>query len=152
LIPEDDRNRQLADGFVFHDQVNSQIKVMPPAGGWGEVLRVFEKEYVKNLRDYPDGYVVMIIDFDGDYADRRDKFERAVPDDLKHRVFVIGAIQTPEVLKKSIGRDFELIGKALAEDCFADSETMWGHEQLKHNDPDRRRLIEKVKSIIFATE
>ena len=151
LVPEDDCDRQLADGFVLHDQVNApQVKVLPPPGGWGEVLKTFQKEYVKNLREYPQGHVVMIIDYDGDYVDRRDIFEKAIPDDLRLRVFVIGAIHTPEDLKKALGRNLERIGEDLAEECFSGSDVLWTHEQLKHNDPDRDRLMQIVRPILFG--
>jgi hypothetical protein len=27
---------------------------------------------------------------------------------------------------------------------------LWGHEQLKHNEPDRLRLLRHVKSVLFG--
>jgi hypothetical protein len=151
LIPEDDADRQLADGFVLHDQVNaSRIQIMPPAGGWSYVLRTFQDEYVSRLRANPKGHVVMLIDFDGDYGSRRAAFERAIPDDLKQRVFVLGPKQTPEILRKELGRSFEQIGLALADDCHAGTAVVWSHEELKHNEPDRQRLFQVVKPILFV--
>jgi hypothetical protein len=42
VIPEDDRDRQLAVGFRDHDQVKtSRMQLMPPAGGWWNVLATF---------------------------------------------------------------------------------------------------------------
>jgi hypothetical protein len=151
VIPEDDCDRQLADGFVLHDQVNvARIQVMPPAGGWQAVLMTFRGEYIRRLREDVQGHVVMLIDFDGHYIDRRAEFERAIPGDLKPRVFVIGAKLTPEHLKKELGRNFENIGTSLAEDCYAGIETIWSNEQLKHNDADRQRLVATVKPILFG--
>jgi hypothetical protein len=47
VIPEDDADRQLADGFVLHHGVDARrIQVMPPAGGWREVQRTFQDEYI----------------------------------------------------------------------------------------------------------
>ncbi len=72
VIPEDDCDRQLAVGFVDHFSVaTNRVQVMPPAGGWSEVLDTFKTEYVRRLHDDPLGHVVLLIDFDGRYADRR---------------------------------------------------------------------------------
>lgn len=151
VIPEDDCDRQLADGFVLHDQVRAPcIQVMPPAGGWSEVLRIFRTEYVPRLRQFPKGHVVMVIDYDGAYANRRIDFEREIPNDLKDRVFVIGAKQTPEELKAQLGGSFDEIGRTLADDCFNDANTVWSHDHLRHNDPDRNRLISVVKAFLFG--
>jgi hypothetical protein len=152
VIPEDDRDRQIADGFVLHDQVRTQrIQVMPPPGGWREVLKTFQAEYVRRLREDLQGHVVMLIDFDGDYNNRFIEFKTAIPADLSERVFVIGAKQTPEDLKREIGKSLEDIGTLLANDCYAGTEIVWTHEHLRHNDPDRHRLINVVKPILFAS-
>jgi hypothetical protein len=151
IIPEDDCDRQLADGFVLHYQVKSQrIQVMPPAGGWSEVRKTFTTEYIERLRQYPLGRVVMLIDFDGNYVDRREHFEDAIPQDMKQRVFVLGSKVTPEDLKKELEKNFEQIGLSLADDCFSGTEATWGHEHLKHNDPDRLRLANIVKPFLFG--
>ena len=48
VIPEDDRDRQIAGGFVGHHQVKDpRIKVMPIAGGWPNVLKTFQEEYIR---------------------------------------------------------------------------------------------------------
>ena len=150
VIPEDDRDRQLADGFVLHDRVDTRrVQVMPPAGGWSYVLKTFQREYVKMLRGNPQAHVVMIIDFDGDFENRRKEFDQAVPDEIKARVFVVGPKHTPELLKSKLNRDYEQIGTALADDCDAGETALWEHEELNHNDPDRQRLIQTVKPFLF---
>lgn len=150
IIPEDDCDRQLADGFVLHDQVKSnRVQVMPPAGGWSEVHRTFAKEYIGRLRQYRMGHVVMLIDFDGSYVDRRKVLEEMIPQDLKERVFVVGSKVTPEDLKKELGKNFEQIGRSLADDCVSGTEVTWSHDHLKHNNPDRLRLAKIVKPILF---
>src|SRR5687767_11316675 len=101
VIPEDDRDRQIARGFQQHDQLDPRrIEVMPIASGWAGVLYKFTSEYVKHLRNNPQGYVVMVVDFDGKYGQRRQDFDQAVPADLKDRVFVVGARTKPEDLSK----------------------------------------------------
>jgi len=151
VIPEDDADRQLADGFVLHHAVNeTRIQVVPPAGGWPHVLKTFRDEYVRKLRDYPLAHVVMLIDFDGQYESRRAAFEVETPHDLGARVFVVGARQAPEALRNALRKSFEEIGTSLAGECRAGEAALWGHEQLEQNAPDLQRLIEAVKPILFG--
>ena len=70
-------------------------------------------------------------------------------DELKSRVFVIGPKETPEILRRALGKKWEEIGESLADECFGGTVDIWGHEQLQHNEPDRLRLIQSVRSILF---
>ena len=150
VIPEDDRDRQLADGFVLHHGVkDSRIQVVPPAGGWGRVLETFRDEYVPKLRTYPLAYVVMLIDFDDRVDDRTALFAREIPDDCKARVFVIGSKYNPERLRGVLNAGYENIGTRLADDCAAGTTTYWDHEHLRHNDAERQRLIQTVRPFLF---
>jgi hypothetical protein len=152
VLPEDDRDRQLAVGFENHHQVNSsRIQVLPPAGGWRSVLEIFQSEYIGRLREDRLGHVIMLIDFDGDFENRRPEFEQAIPADLKDRVAVLGPAHTPEMLRNELGKSYERIGASLADDCFADTRLAWNHPQLKHNEADRQRLMLTVKPILFGT-
>lgn len=150
IIPEDDRNRQMAEGFTNHDQVlDRRIQVMPPAGGWSNVRRTFEEEYVQTLRKYPLAHVVMLIDFDGHFDERRKDFDMVIPADVRDRVFVIGSSKNPESLKKAMSISFEAMGRQLAEDCHAGTLQCWNHEQLVHNNSERERLVRIVKPFLF---
>ncbi len=150
IIPEDDRDRQIAHGFVNHDKVDDRrIRVMPLARGWRHVLETFQDEYIQTLRNYLQAHVVMLIDFDGRIDERRADFEKAIPEDLKARVFVIGPKHEPETLKKALKIGFEEIGKSLAADCGDNSAEHWNHEQLQHNDAERQRLVQTVKPFLF---
>jgi hypothetical protein len=150
VIPEDDRDRQIADGFVLHHQVkDTRIKVVPSAGGWLRVLATFRDEYIAILRDYPKAHVVMLIDFDDQVEKRKAKFEQEIPEELKTRVFVVGSKHEPETLKKALKKGFEEIGKSLAGDCGANTAGLWDHEQLQHNDAERQRLVQSVKPFLF---
>ncbi len=98
LIPEDDADRELAVGFLNHEAVADRVVgVRAPAGGWHEVLDVFESEYLPQLRRHLGAHVVMLIDFDGDES-RRAHFEARIADDVRPRVFVIGSKDDPETL------------------------------------------------------
>lgn len=99
VIPEDDANRQLANGFLQSHTVNIRaIGINPPAGGWTNVLDVFEDEFVPYLRKWQHAHVVMLIDFDNT-NDRGSKCDQRIPDDLKQRVFVLSSRENPERLK-----------------------------------------------------
>jgi hypothetical protein len=145
VIPEDDADRQIADGFVLHPRVTRQVQVVAPAGGWARLLDTFKKEYVPLLQN-AHTHVVMIVDFDGNVAVRRLHFEAEVPEPLRARVFVIGPRDTPESLRQSLGKSYEDIGRSLADDCDGDRTGTWDHELLKHNEVDRLRLLQTVKS------
>lgn len=150
VIPEDDADRQLADGFVLHHEVDARrIQVVPEAGGWPHVLKTFKDEYIQTLRKYSEGHVVMLIDFDSKVDERRAEFEQAIPEELKARVFVVGPKFKPETLKKAMKIGFEEIGTTLANDCYQDTTIHWDHEQLKHNDAERLRLVQTVKPFLF---
>lgn len=150
VIPEDDANRQIADGFVLHSRVKeARIQVVPPAGGWPKVLATFRDEYIPKLRDYPTAHVVMLIDFDDQVERRAADFEREVPAEFESRVFVIGSKHTPETLKKVVKKSFEEIGRSLADDCGAGRKGLWDHEQLLHNEAVRDRLIETILPFLF---
>jgi hypothetical protein len=145
VIPEDDADRQIADGFVDHHQVKyTGIRVMPPAGGWRNVLKRFQDEYIQTLRNHEHAHVVLLIDFDGHTDERRAEFEQTIPVDLKSRVFVVGPKDNPETLKKALKISWEEIGKSLANDCDAGTAEHWNHEQLQHNDAERQRLMQSV--------
>ncbi len=113
------------------------------------MLKTFQDEYIRTLQNNPQAHVVMLIDFDGHIDERRARFEQAIPDDLKARVFVVGSKDNPETLKKALNISLEEIGKALANDCDVGTTANWDHEQLQHNDFERQRLVETVKPFLF---
>jgi hypothetical protein len=150
VIPEDRADEQIANGFVQHHQVDSrQTFIMPCADGWGDVLEKFRIEWIPYLRKYPLGHVILLIDFDSQYDGRRERFQKAIPEDLNNRVFVVGAKETPEALKQALGMNYEGIGRSLAEECYQGTVSLWSHEQLEQNEPDRLRMVEIVRPIAF---
>jgi hypothetical protein len=153
ILPEDDDDRELANGFINNLWVNDrQARVLPVAGGWLSVLEKFKVEYIPHLKMYDQGNIVLLIDFDGEYESRSSKFAQEVPEELRDRVFVIGVMDEPRDLKRALNltKNFEEIGSALADDCHDNTTKMWGHPHLKHNDRERIRLTTSVKSVLFA--
>ncbi len=149
LVPEDDANRQLALGFLDHWAVDERV-VDPraPAGGWGAVLDVFEREYVKLLRGNGNAHVIMIIDFDMNVEERRAFFRSRIPGDMQPRVFVIGCQATPERLRAEFGMHWEKIGCELADDCRRNDFARWSHPHLVHNQDELKRMGDVLR-ILF---
>ena len=150
VLPEDDANRQVANGFASDHFVTNSIQVLPPVGGWGEVLRRFRLDLVPDMARYRDRFVVLLMDFDH----RKYRLEHAkkeIPEDLCDRVFVLGAWTEPEDLKRELRSDYEGIGLALARDCREGTKTTWGHELLRHNEAELARLRQRILPILFPS-
>jgi len=150
VLPEDDANRQLANGFRLPLDFTAfwQMQVLPVAGGWRRVLESFEADLVPTMRRYPSGFTVLAIDFDGN-AERLHVAKNVIPQDLADRVFILGVLSEPEELKRALKKEYEAIGKAMAGECRDGTGTIWDHELLRHNAGELARLRESVRSILF---
>lgn len=149
VLPEDDADRQLANGFLLEPNLLShKIQVLEEAGGWSEVLSAFRSVHVKEMDAYASRFMVLLIDFDRD-EDRLNKARDVIPERLAGRVFVLGAWTNPEKLRSTFGCPLEAIGMALAKDCREDTDTTWGHELLKHNAAEITRLRDRVRPFLF---
>ena len=66
-------------------------------------------------------------------------------------MFVIGSSDEPETLKKAMKMiGYEAIGRCLADECAAGTTKSWDHEQLRHNEAERQRLVQTVKPFLFG--
>jgi hypothetical protein len=148
VLPEDDADRQLANGFHMEVAMIRQMQVLPEVGGWRKVLDYFQSDHANYMRRYPQRYMVLLIDFDNE-EDRLDTAKRFIPDDLKDRVFVLGALGEPEDLRSSGLGSPETIGKGLAKDCREETDEIWGHDLLRHNASELDRLRQHVRTILF---
>ena len=149
VVPEDDANRQLANGFQLHLSLNGCIHVAPPCGGWAKVLDQFEAQHVTWLRKFPLRHLVLLIDFDGQFDTRSQHFRNRVPDDVSQRVYVLGTSDEPEPLRAAMGKSLERIGESLAQDCADENAGLWEHEMLRHNRVELDRLTENVRPFLF---
>lgn len=68
-----------------------------------------------------------------------------------NRVFVLGALESPEILRRSLSLQLEQIGKTLAAECFNHIAELWNHDHIRHNEPDRRLLANSVREILFTS-
>ena len=149
VLPEDDANQQIANGFLKYSNLNNRvIQVLPEASGWRDVIEKFKNNYASTMRQYSARFIVLLIDFDNT-VNRLEKINQDIPEDLKDRVFVIGVQSNPEDLKKSINKNFEGIGLNLANDCDDDTKELWSHQLLKHNQAELNRLNSNVKPFLF---
>ena len=149
VLPEDDANHQLANGFLLEVDPTRQrrIQVLPVAGGWSEVLNRFRTDHVNDMARCPHRFMVLLIDFDDDKS-RLEAAKGAIPQNLTQRVFVLGALSEPEALKNAIG-SYETIGSALARECREETDTTWGHALLRHNATELDRLRQDVRPFLF---
>lgn len=148
VLPEDDANRQLANGFLLHPSLLiRKIQVLREAGGWTQVLERFQSDHVVEMSRYPKRFMVLLIDFDGE-EERFTRTKAAIPEHLTERVFILGAWTEPEALKRALG-PYEKIGEGMASDCREGTDTTWGHALLQHNAGELDRLRERVRPILF---
>ena len=149
VLPEDDANREIANGFILDPNLNGRaIQVLPPVGGWKKVVDDFREVHAPEMKGCPERRIVLLIDFDRQHAKRLSCVKEISPE-LVDRVFVLGALSEPEDLKRNIGKNFEDIGKALSQDCVGNTRIVWGHDLLKHNESELARMILSVRPFLF---
>ena len=152
VLPEDDANRQLAEGF--HQQVDwnryRQMQVLPVADGWRQVLHLFKSDYIAEMYRYSQRFMILLIDFD-DKEDRLGIAKADIPDDLADRVFILGVWKEPEDLKRAGLGSYENIGSRLAQDCCENQYATWEHDLLQHNASELDRLREHIRPILFQS-
>jgi hypothetical protein len=150
VLPEDDANRQLANGFLMQIDPSRQrrIQVLPVAGGWNEVLENFIADHIGAMDLYATRFMVLLIDFDSN-EQRMEHATNRIPERLRDRVFILGAWNEPQDLTRAGLGLFETIGSALAQDCREETDTIWGHLLLRHNAGELARLREQVRPILF---
>src|SRR5262245_39933680 len=140
VLPEDDANGQIAEGFRLEPAVRYRnIVVLPPAGGWAAIRDSFERENNREMQKYPQCLMVLLVDFDGKGVDRLKNVISLIEPSLRDRVFVLGAHGEPEKIKLALG-SYERIGKALAKDCVEGTNTTWAHPLLQHNSSELTRM------------
>src|SRR6266446_10607727 len=98
VLPEDDANRQLANGFLLEQSLlTRKIQVLEEVGGWTLVLERFLSDHVVDMERYPGRFMVLLIDFDG-REERMQHAKARIPAHLTKRVFILGAWSEPEAL------------------------------------------------------
>lgn len=147
ILSEDDATRSLAVGFS--DMACGPMEICKPAGGWPSVLQLFEQKYVDHLRRYCDAHVVMLIDFDDNFPDRFAYFQSKIPLDVAARVYILGAEDEAETLKREQRLKLGPLGAQLADECRHEQYVQWGCPQLICNQPEVARLKAVVRPFLF---
>ena len=149
VLPEDDANADLVNGFMLHHALKPRaIQVLPCAGGWPKVRKIFIDKYISLMKRLPERRIVLLIDFDKNET-RFEHFLSAVPDELRDRVFIIGTWKDAEAVSGYDLGSRETVGYKLAEECFSDKRELWNHEQLKCNASELARMTDLIKTIVF---
>ncbi len=148
VIPEDDANRQIANGFLLEASVKTaRVQVLEEVGGWLHVIDSFLSNHCVEMQRYEERHVLLILDFDNDETRLAD-IKAKIPPEVADRVFILGSFSEPEHLKGDLG-SFETIGLTLARDCLSNTNEGWGHRLLVHNAPEVQRLRDQVRPFLF---
>lgn len=150
VLPEDDANRQMANGFIQNCSINeTAIQILPIANGWRKVIEKFKTNYLKKMYCYPERIIILLIDCDNNIARISDVKTQEIPNDLHNRVFILGVKSEPEKLKHNIRGGLETVGNNLSKDCVDNTNVTWGHELLTHNATELNLMAPIVRSILF---
>ena len=151
ILAEDDANRQILNGFLTNQAVCPRcVKPVPTSKGWSKLVDQFQSEYAPRLRGNPLGFVILLVDFDGQGQKRAEQIWSRIDDDVRERVFILGSLDEPERLKPHLGT-YEAIGQALAKDCHEGTTATWDHQLLRHNAGQLGRLWSSVRPFLFPT-
>lgn len=152
VIPEDDADKDIVNGFIYNLNVKrSAIQVLPVAGGWPKVAKYLAADtgLHRHMDKYPECRVAAVIDFDGD-VQRAEAVRTDVPEGFRQRVFIIGVLSEPEELRKATAKTLEQIGDTLAEECAGENRLLWNHDLLKHNACELAKLEASVRDFLFG--
>lgn len=151
VLPEDDANRQIANGFMLalDPENQSNFNILKVAGGWNEVMTNFNNIHAADMEIYSERFMVLIIDLDSS-IDRPGKMKGRILEHLRPRVFILGVLDNPERLRQDLGCSYETIGQKLAEDCRDETGNIWNHAQLRHNVEEISRLREQTRTFLFS--
>jgi hypothetical protein len=150
VLPEDGANHDLANGFLLDPSLSvRQIQVLAGVGGWVQVLDCLCSDHVVGMDRFPDRFMVLLIDCDGDEG-RPQKARARIPEHLADRIFILGSLSDPEDLRKAGLGSYEAIGLSMAQDCRENTSMIWGSNLLRHNASELERLREHVWPILFS--
>ena len=154
VLPEDDANRQIANGFMRHLSVDERrTQILDVARGWPKILKFFRSGSAYDMRGYTDRIMVLLVDSDR-HAQRVTRIRGQIPTDLQSRVFVLGTWSDPEDLRAQVGTSYEQIGEKLA-DCCRNAPAsgaiggLWSHRLLDHNSAELGRIAPTVRQFLF---
>ena len=147
ILPEDDANREIVNGFLKENRlIQRRIQVLPVAGGWGKTITRIE---ACQLERFSERRLLLLIDFDDDVTGRNQLVRDNIPEQIKNRVYYLGVRSEPEKLRNSCKMSFETVGNTLAAECAEGKYRLWKHELLAHNEAELSRLLIDVRPFLF---
>ena len=147
ILPEDDANREFANGFLLHDRVfERNIQVLKPAGGWKKAVDSIGS---CGLHQNPQRRLLLLIDFDDVVETRLPAILADIPSQIADRVYVLGTASHPERLRADMSQSLEQIGLEAAKQCADGKEDLWRHALLQHNHAELERLAKDVRGIVI---
>jgi hypothetical protein len=153
VLPEDDANRQLANGVLLRPDIDHRrMQVLPPLGGWLVALSRLEDAKTRSeLITYEHRHILLLIDFDGQVDSRLERYREikaTMTEGVANRIYLLGCLETPERLRASLGRRYEQIGEQLAAEGIESD--LWQHHHLQHNRDELARLLTGTQSFLCA--
>lgn len=147
IIPEDEEDAQIIRGFLLNHNINQRkVQLRPLANGWPKAVELINN---MELSKYQGRHLVLVIDFDNDFSNRFEEIQGKIDNDIKNRVYILGAKKEPKNLKNSLKKNLETIGKDIAAECENNSHDWLTDEMLKHNKAEIIRLEQDVKPFLF---
>ncbi|OOF45076.1 hypothetical protein [Rodentibacter trehalosifermentans] len=154
ILCEDDINKEISKGITEQLDLNPTniIHYEKIARGWEKCFSLLEHKYIPELLDIPERYLLIVMDFDGQFDERMNKFKLILDNssELSERVFLVGAAAEPETLKANLklsGHNDD-VGRQLFDDCNAESSQYWCSSELVHNKDEIERLKKTTSSFI----
>ena len=150
VLPEDQANIEIANGFLLTPSLKARnLRVLPCCHGWLKVLEGFVAQ-ISEMEKLPNRRMILLIDFDQEFAIRSHYVFDKIPNNLRSRVFVLGTADEPEKPRTALGKSMESIGKDLGDACANRlTDGLWQHRHLQHNQPELERLLVEVRPILF---
>jgi hypothetical protein len=149
ILPEDDANREMANGFILNDCViHRNINVLKAAGGWIKAVKKIDE---CGLDHYPERRLLLLIDFDDGATTRLTSIKAEINEQFADRVYIMGTASEPEQLRKAFGKSFEEIGLEAARQCAEGKDDFWKHDLLKNNAAELARLSQHVREIVIRS-
>lgn len=132
IIPEDDRYRQIANGFIrsLPETLQKYFEVAPIAGGWTKALAAIDDQGMDRFKER---HLLVLIDFDGEGDVRQRAVDKALSG--KERTFCLGPKDEAEDLEYSLNGNVHgatkfQCGRKFASVDFVCPDTLWRDEQL----------------------
>lgn len=146
VLQEDQPYREIVNGARNLPQVDETVfDVKHPSGGWVKVLAQLE-DYLPLLKKYEYMHVLVLMDFDNAFEQRRERLVRIVADDaVRERVFMLGIDhKESEDLKRTLAvTDNEKIATILLGDCPDTATDEWNNANLACNKGELQRIVDR---------